>query len=184
MGVACGWLAEVSAEWHCCFQLCRWFPRAVGSVLGMAIADAVGAPLEFLDVTDTRHKNYHCKLQPKRAPQYGGMFNKFMLKPGQFTDDASMGLCMADSLLARRGYDGCETLCSPGLLVRLLAIPMLMLPGGRQVRYSHSFPQLVEPGLQQCFPQGGEPVALGRPRREHIAVHSLVPRGLHAHADL
>jgi len=87
---------------------CSRLDRATGAMVGMAIADAVGAPLEFLNVTDTPHKSYYCTLVPGEDPKYGGMYNKFALKPGQWTDDASMGLCMADSLLARRGYDGSD----------------------------------------------------------------------------
>merc|ERR1719245_1228578 len=34
--------------------------------------------------------------------------NSFGLKRGQWTDDASMGLCLADSLILRRGYDGSD----------------------------------------------------------------------------
>merc|ERR1719197_838806 len=34
--------------------------------------------------------------------------NAFGLARGQWTDDASMGLCMADSLIMRRGYDGTD----------------------------------------------------------------------------
>jgi ADP-ribosyl-[dinitrogen reductase] hydrolase len=30
-------------------------------------------------------------------------YNRFRLKPGQWTDDASMGLCLADSLLVKEG---------------------------------------------------------------------------------
>merc|ERR1719291_1043454 len=33
-------------------------------------------------------------------------FNKFRLERGQWTDDAAMGLCMADSLIVKRSYDG------------------------------------------------------------------------------
>jgi ADP-ribosyl-[dinitrogen reductase] hydrolase len=39
---------------------------------------------------------------------YEGALNCFKLKPGQWTDDATMGLCLADSLLVRRGYDGSD----------------------------------------------------------------------------
>merc|ERR1719473_640963 len=39
---------------------------------------------------------------------YTGTSNRFRLKPGQWTDDASMGLCMADSLLACRAYNGSD----------------------------------------------------------------------------
>eukprot|EP00435_Cladocopium_sp_Y103_P067444 s278_g30.t1 len=37
-----------------------------------------------------------------------GSFNKFKLKPGQWTDDTSMALCLADSLLVCEGYDGAD----------------------------------------------------------------------------
>lgn len=31
-------------------------------------------------------------------------YNRFRLRPGQWTDDASMGLCLADSLLVNHGF--------------------------------------------------------------------------------
>jgi ADP-ribosyl-[dinitrogen reductase] hydrolase len=34
--------------------------------------------------------------------------NKFKVKPGQWTDDSSMGLCLADTLLTRGRYDGSD----------------------------------------------------------------------------
>merc|ERR1712151_939930 len=37
-----------------------------------------------------------------------GEFNKFHLERGQWTDDASMGLCMADSLILNRGFNGSD----------------------------------------------------------------------------
>lgn len=36
------------------------------------------------------------------------MTNQFRLKPGQWTDDTSMALCLADSLLCRQGFDGAD----------------------------------------------------------------------------
>jgi ADP-ribosyl-[dinitrogen reductase] hydrolase len=66
----------------------------------MAVGDAVGAPFEFLaqrndgkppSLSDTG------KLLPGERSH-----NNFGLRPGQWTDDASMGLCLADSLLANR----------------------------------------------------------------------------------
>jgi hypothetical protein len=92
--------------------------RAVGAMLGMAIGDAVGAHLEFLPVTDvpspdatfslaamvaeSSKKSQRFGLLSGRSstPIYTGTSNKFRLKEGQFTDDTSMGLCIADSLLA------------------------------------------------------------------------------------
>ena len=38
----------------------------------------------------------------------GPINNQFQLKPGQWTDDTSMGLCLADSILVRGGYDGSD----------------------------------------------------------------------------
>ena len=76
--------------------------RAIGAVLGMAVGDAVGAPIEFMP--------YAVGAPPVtadgRTPLPGVTFkNAFSTKPGQWTDDASMGLCLADSLLARGRLD-------------------------------------------------------------------------------
>jgi ADP-ribosyl-[dinitrogen reductase] hydrolase len=79
--------------------------RVVGSITGMAFGDAVGAPLEFLKVTGRRNPRHYFDLATN---SYVGELNEFDLEKGQWTDDASMGLCMADSLLARKGYDGSD----------------------------------------------------------------------------
>jgi len=77
--------------------------RAMGAVMGLIVGDALGAPLEFCDV---------CHAGDARTdsiPDVSGFSdtavwehprcNKFELKPGQWTDDGSMALCLADSLL-------------------------------------------------------------------------------------
>eukprot|EP00440_Ansanella_granifera_P067453 gb/GFBE01073164.1/.p1 GENE.gb/GFBE01073164.1/~~gb/GFBE01073164.1/.p1 ORF type:complete len:477 (+),score=93.44 gb/GFBE01073164.1/:1-1431(+) len=74
--------------------------RAVGAMVGMAVGDAVGAFLEFIPVG--QKGSYFSS----RTLTYKGEYNKFKLKPGQWTDDTSMGLCLADSLLVCSGYDG------------------------------------------------------------------------------
>lgn len=67
--------------------------RFRGCLLGLACGDAVGTTLEFkargsfVDITDMVG---------------GGPFN---LAPGQWTDDTSMALCLAHSLLERDGFD-------------------------------------------------------------------------------
>lgn len=76
--------------------------RAVGALLGMAVGDSVGAPLEFASVLDTGHR-----FDPDTLEVTGGI-NQFRVKPGQWTDDTSMGLCIADSLLACGEYDGTD----------------------------------------------------------------------------
>ncbi len=67
--------------------------RYRGALLGLAAGDALGTTLEF------------------RAPgsfesitdMVGG--GPFGLAPGQWTDDTSMALCLAESIIERRGFD-------------------------------------------------------------------------------
>jgi ADP-ribosyl-[dinitrogen reductase] hydrolase len=76
--------------------------RVFGALLGLAIGDALGAPLEFSPVRydSTELTGFDAALWKKEH------YNRFGLKPGQWTDDTSMALCLADSLLARGGFDG------------------------------------------------------------------------------
>ncbi|CAJ1336123.1 unnamed protein product, partial [Effrenium voratum] len=76
--------------------------RAVGAMVGMAVADSVGAFLEFVPI-GTKGSRFN-----PQTLKVEGSFNKFRLKPGQWTDDTSMGLCLADSLLVCKGYDGAD----------------------------------------------------------------------------
>lgn len=67
--------------------------RAEGALLGLALGDALGTTLEF-----TRKDSY----TPITDMLGGG---PFALKAGQWTDDTSMALCLADSLLAKGKLD-------------------------------------------------------------------------------
>ncbi len=67
--------------------------RALGSLIGLAIGDAVGTTLEFR----TRGS-----FAPITDLVGGGPFG---LRAGQWTDDTSMALCLADSLLASNGLN-------------------------------------------------------------------------------
>lgn len=67
--------------------------RFRGAMLGMAACDAVGTTLEF-EAPGT--------FAPISDMVGGGPFN---LKPGQWTDDTSMGLCLAASLIECFGFD-------------------------------------------------------------------------------
>lgn len=69
--------------------------RFTGSLLGMAIGDALGASVEF------RPKQYLVD-HPVKNMQSGGTWG---LKAGQWTDDTSMALCLAASLLSKKGFD-------------------------------------------------------------------------------
>ena len=90
------------------------FRRCVGSMLGMTVTDALGSNFEFLSVRDwSPDKKPTASNEPYfeyPKGEHGGVFhnpfNTFGLKPGQWTDDASMGFCLADSLLSRQEYDG------------------------------------------------------------------------------
>ncbi len=76
--------------------------RAIGCIMAHAIGDSMGSVLEFQEVDYTRKlivdfdQTYFC-YRRKKLPE---IFNAFQLKVGQYTDDFSMGLCLADSLLA------------------------------------------------------------------------------------
>jgi ADP-ribosyl-[dinitrogen reductase] hydrolase len=65
--------------------------RAIGALVGLAVGDAVGMPLEFKP---------RDSAQPLLDMIGGGPFN---LHAGEWTDDTSMALCLADSLIASDG---------------------------------------------------------------------------------
>ena len=68
--------------------------KGIGSMLGMAIGDAMGARYEFKKVR-------YDKIDLKDMGDPG--ISNFKMEPGQWTDDTSMGLCLADSLLMNKG---------------------------------------------------------------------------------
>ena len=67
--------------------------RFRGCLLGLAVGDAVGATLEF-SARDT--------FEPITDMVGGGPFH---LAPGEWTDDTSMALCLATSLVDQVGFD-------------------------------------------------------------------------------
>jgi ADP-ribosyl-[dinitrogen reductase] hydrolase len=64
-----------------------------GSLLGLAAGDALGTTLEFRPPDS---------FTPIEDMAGGGPFN---LQSGQWTDDTSMALCLAESLVERQGFD-------------------------------------------------------------------------------
>eukprot|EP00928_Gymnodinium_smaydae_P061823 TRINITY_DN4580_c0_g1_i1.p1 TRINITY_DN4580_c0_g1~~TRINITY_DN4580_c0_g1_i1.p1 ORF type:complete len:479 (-),score=80.26 TRINITY_DN4580_c0_g1_i1:150-1586(-) len=78
--------------------------RCMGSMCGMAVGDSLGHVFEFLPAVDVPGPD-RFDLQTLR---FHGGSNAFRLERGQWTDDASMGLCMADSLIMRRCFDGSD----------------------------------------------------------------------------
>lgn len=67
--------------------------RYQGALLGLAAGDAVGTTLEF---------SAPGSFEPINDMVGSGPFN---LKPGQWTDDTSMALCLAESLVESRSFD-------------------------------------------------------------------------------
>ncbi len=67
--------------------------RITGSLIGLAVGDALGAPVEFEPPG---------RFPPVTGYRRGGRFN---LEAGTWTDDTSLALCLAESLIERRGFD-------------------------------------------------------------------------------
>ncbi len=83
--------------------------RSVGAIAGMSIGDYVGAPLEFNSIENLNSKSERQQYKFNLSTlKYTTETNKFKIELGQWTDDASMGLCMADSLIINKKYDGSD----------------------------------------------------------------------------
>lgn len=67
--------------------------RYLGSMLGLAVGDALGAPVEF---------KARGSFPPVTEMAAGGPFS---LKKGQWTDDTSLALCLGLSLVEKNGFD-------------------------------------------------------------------------------
>ena len=91
--------------------------RYRGCLLGLAAGDALGTTLEF---------NPPGTFEPLTDMIGGG---PFALKPGQWTDDTSMALCLAESLIECKGFDpanlpvagGCREARQPAHLLSLVS---------------------------------------------------------------
>jgi ADP-ribosylglycohydrolase len=69
-----------------------------GCLLGLAAGDALGSSVEF---------SYPGSFEPISEMISGGPFN---LNPGEWTDDTSMALCLAESLITKKGFDPVDQL--------------------------------------------------------------------------
>jgi ADP-ribosyl-[dinitrogen reductase] hydrolase len=70
--------------------------RALGAYLGLAVGDALGAPVEFLTKREIAQHGSHSEMT-------GGGWLK--LKPGQITDDTEMSLCLGRAWISAGGWD-------------------------------------------------------------------------------
>ena len=67
--------------------------RAIGAFIGLAVGDAIGTTVEFKEPGE---------FEPLTDMIGGGVFR---LKPGEWTDDTSMALCLADTLIEKDTVD-------------------------------------------------------------------------------
>jgi ADP-ribosyl-[dinitrogen reductase] hydrolase len=74
--------------------------RYRGCLLGLAVGDALGAPFEGFPPGDGA--SFLCEEMMGGGP--------FDLGAGEWTDDTSMALCLAESLIERRGFDPLDQL--------------------------------------------------------------------------
>ena len=83
--------------WHT-VGMVDFLSRARGALVGLAVGDALGTTNEFQPAGS---------FEPISDMVGGGVFR---LEPGQWTDDTSMALCLADSLLALNRYDSYDVM--------------------------------------------------------------------------
>ena len=67
-----------------------------GSMVGLAVGDALGSTLEFMEKDDLEEGYVHSEIIGK---------GKLNLAKGEWTDDTSMALCLAQSLIEQKGFD-------------------------------------------------------------------------------
>ncbi len=70
--------------------------RFIGSLIGLAVGDALGTTVEF------RHPG---SFEPLTDIIGGG---PFQLQPGEWTDDTSMALCLAESLIEKKVFNASD----------------------------------------------------------------------------
>jgi ADP-ribosylglycohydrolase len=73
--------------------------RVAGCLVGLAVGDALGAPLEFQSRRQVR-KQYPEGLRD--------MIDSSLWKKGEYTDDTQMALLIAESLLQGKGFQSSD----------------------------------------------------------------------------
>lgn len=76
----------------------KYQDKARGMLVGLAVGDALGAPVEFLP----EPSDYYIKEMGGKIAHF---HDNLRAPKGVWTDDTEMALCIADSLLVNDGYD-------------------------------------------------------------------------------
>lgn len=90
--------------------------RAIGSLMGLAVGDAMGVTQEMIPRLESDPEEMHKNvLKQRKLRAFRGLQTKMegigpfvpslKLKAGEFTDDTSMALCLADSIIAKGTLD-------------------------------------------------------------------------------
>lgn len=75
--------------------------KAYGMMIGLVVGDILGAPVQF--GANSRHIREHIE-------KLKNFHNNHVLPKGVYTDDTSMALCLADSLIEKQGYDSYDVM--------------------------------------------------------------------------
>ena len=79
-----------------CVEVVKALDRARGAMIGLAVGDALGAPIEF---------DHTSRMIREKMDTVRHFHDNIMPPRGVWTDDTSMALCLADSLIENNGYD-------------------------------------------------------------------------------
>jgi ADP-ribosyl-[dinitrogen reductase] hydrolase len=79
-------------------QVVEMLDRFQGCLVGLAVGDALGGPLEFMSPSEI----VETFGGPVREMMGGGWLN---LRPGEYTDDTQMMLCIAESIVAQEAFE-------------------------------------------------------------------------------
>ena len=128
-------------NWPACVDKPSTIDRYLGCMLGGAIGDALGAPVEFLNLTDIRTK-YGSKGISEFDRAYG--------RKGAITDDTQMALFTAEGLLRAFVRGNEKGICHPPSVVHHAYVQWLNSQGeasrshwnDSKVGWLHSIPEL------------------------------------------
>lgn len=76
--------------------------KTIATMVGLAIGDSIGMPFEFCSYEEINTWWQNKEWTGQYLP---GGIDGFDLQPGQWTDDTYMAIALAESLIAKNGYD-------------------------------------------------------------------------------